>query len=257
MNLCWFRKDLRVFDHRPLWEACRLGPVAAVYCLDPREFSQTKLFGFPKTGRARQHFLWHSLRDLADQLDQLNIPFYLLRGHPEEQVRALAVRLQAREVFYHREVTAEELAVEQALLFAKRGYWGGWLFEPDSLPFEIDQLPELFTNFRKAVERDCQPLPPWPRPAAQSGQSVPIEWPEEPDSVALFRGGEKAGWDRMESYFFGSDRVRSYKETRNGLLAFDDSSKLSPWLALGCLSATTVYDRLKAYERERAANEST
>jgi deoxyribodipyrimidine photo-lyase len=51
--------------------------------------------------------------------------------------------------------------------------------------------------------------------------------------------------------------VAHYKETRNGLVGPDYSSKLSPWLSQGCLSPKLLYYELKRYEREREQNEST
>jgi deoxyribodipyrimidine photo-lyase len=41
------------------------------------------------------------------------------------------------------------------------------------------------------------------------------------------------------------------------MLGADYSSKFSPWLALGCLSPRYVADRVKRYERDRLANDST
>ena len=35
-----------------------------------------------------------------------------------------------------------------------KSFWGHTLYHPDDLPFEIQKLPELFTNFRKDVENN-------------------------------------------------------------------------------------------------------
>ena len=60
-----------------------------------------------------------------------------------------------------------------------------------------------------------------------------------------FSGGETAGLARLESYLFGTDAVAVYKETRNGLLGSDYSTKFSPWLANGSLSPRVIYHRLE------------
>ena len=62
---------------------------------------------------------------------------------------------------------------------------------------------------------------------------------------------------RIETYLWEKDLLRTYKETRNGLLGTDYSSKLSPWLALGCLSPRMIYQEVKRYEQQRAKNAST
>ncbi|MFM8489769.1 MAG: FAD-binding domain-containing protein, partial [Bacteroidota bacterium] len=81
---------------------------------------------------------------------------------------------------------------------------------------------------------------------------------DDNDRAALpFKGGESEALKRLKYYLWDSDLVKTYKETRNGLLGGDYSSKFSPWLAQGCLSPKTVYHEIKRYERERTSNEST
>ena len=54
-----------------------------------------------------------------------------------------------------------------------------------------------------------------------------------------FKGGEEAALKRLEKYLKKS--VLSYEKTRNNLIGSDYSSKLSPWLANGSLSAKKIY----------------
>ena len=61
----------------------------------------------------------------------------------------------------------------------------------------------------------------------------------------------------MHAYAWEGDRLRVYKETRNGMLEPDDSTKLSAWLSNGCLSPRRTYYEVLRYERERVQNEST
>lgn len=49
--IVWFRNDLRVLDNEALYKAWLSSQqVLPVYCVDPRLFSSTYYFGFPKTG---------------------------------------------------------------------------------------------------------------------------------------------------------------------------------------------------------------
>jgi deoxyribodipyrimidine photo-lyase len=75
--------------------------------------------------------------------------------------------------------------------------------------------------------------------------------------VLSFHGGETAGHQWMKEWIWERDCLNTYKETRNGMVGSDYSSKLSPWLSAGCLSAVQVYWEIKKYEEERVANEST
>jgi deoxyribodipyrimidine photo-lyase len=80
---------------------------------------------------------------------------------------------------------------------------------------------------------------------------------EDERAVLRFRGGEDAALERLHTYFWERDRLRSYKWTRNGLLGADYSSKFSPWLAVGALSPRSVHAEVRRYERERKKNVST
>ena len=72
-----------------------------------------------------------------------------------------------------------------------------------------------------------------------------------------FRGGETAGFARLNHYFWEQDCLKDYKLTRNGMLGADYSSKFSPWLALGCLSPRFIYKQVKEYEAKQVKNDST
>jgi deoxyribodipyrimidine photo-lyase len=74
---------------------------------------------------------------------------------------------------------------------------------------------------------------------------------------AKFHGGEAAGLARLGEYFWQKNQLRTYKQTRNGMLGNDYASRFSPWLALGCLSPRYIYHEVKRYEMEREANDST
>ena len=72
-----------------------------------------------------------------------------------------------------------------------------------------------------------------------------------------FKGGETIAKERLGDYFFTRKRLGVYKKTRNGLIGRDYSSKFSPWLANGSISAQTIYWQVKAYEEEFGSNQST
>lgn len=75
--------------------------------------------------------------------------------------------------------------------------------------------------------------------------------------VLPFKGGETEGLRRLNTYIFSDDCLREYKDTRNGMIGANYSSKFSPWLALGCLSPRKIHEAVRQYEAERVANKST
>jgi deoxyribodipyrimidine photo-lyase len=61
----------------------------------------------------------------------------------------------------------------------------------------------------------------------------------------------------MEHYFWETEKLSFYKQTRNGLFGLDYSSKFSAWLANGSLSARQIYWEIKEYEAQIQKNQST
>ena len=143
------------------------------------------------------------------------------------------------------------------------------MFENEDLPFELKDLPGVFSSFRRKVEKNLKIRPLIPAPEKISCSWTPKnqlpslshfgleEFETDERAVLDFRGGEDAGTSWMKEWIWERDCLKSYKETRNGMVGSDYSSKLSPWLASGCLSAVQVYWEIKKYEEERVANEST
>ncbi|MCS6960711.1 MAG: DASH family cryptochrome [Pseudanabaenaceae cyanobacterium SKYGB_i_bin29] len=274
--ILWLRNDLRLHDHQPLVAALP-AQVIPVYCFDPRQFGTTDLLQFPKTGAWRAQFLLESVVDLRKQLRERGSDLLVYRGKPEEILPELVQKCQATAVYYHQEVASEETRVERKLadrlapLGVKLvGFWGHTLYPLQDLPFAIADLPEVFTNFRQIVEKSLTPPPPLPTPSHIPTPDLP---PSEPlptleelglpvpvvddRAVLQFRGGETQGLARLRDYIWQQDCLRTYKETRNGMLGANYSSKFSPWLALGCLSPRYVYAQVKQYETDRIKNDST
>lgn len=279
-TLLWFRNDLRLQDHALLAQAARAKHrLIPLYCFDPRQFGKTSC-GFAKTGNYRAQFLLDSLADLRHNLRQRGSDLVLRLGKPEVIIPALVEQWAIDSLAYQAETTAEETRVEANLTAALRAQvpaitvitgWGSTLFHPDDLPFDLEHLPEVFTQFRKAVEqhssvRVCVPLPEQLPPLPDSLEVGALPGLDELGlapcqrdrrGVLFFQGGETAGQQRLQDYIWSGDHLRNYKLTRNGMKGANYSSKFSPWLALGCLSPRDLYWQVQDYEQQRIANDST
>lgn len=151
----------------------------------------------------------------------------------------------------------------------------------DDMPTKA--LPQIYTQFRKKVEYDHDLL------TADFDLLItqtPATLPEMPDALiningdselffsrqvidssadnhqaevnpqSQFKGGETSAIEHLNSYF-ESDAPSIYKETRNTLDDWTHSTKFSAWLANGSLSVKVLLNRLRQYEREIVANDST
>lgn len=72
-------------------------------------------------------------------------------------------------------------------------------------------------------------------------------YPDGAESAHPFEGGETAGTERLR-HLIKAGLMHSYKETRNGMLGSDFSTKLSAFLAQGCVTARQVHHELLKYE---------
>lgn len=69
---------------------------------------------------------------------------------------------------------------------------------------------------------------------------MPTEKPAGAVNSHDFKGGSKTGIERVR-HLIESGAMTSYKDTRNGLIGQDFSTKLSAWLALGSITARQVH----------------
>lgn len=77
-----------------------------------------------------------------------------------------------------------------------------------------------------------------------------------PYPLTGFGGSEHDALAYLERYF-KSDRPARYKATRNGLSGVDYSTKFSPWLASGALSARRIMQCLADFETKHGQNEGS
>ncbi|WP_284013939.1 DASH family cryptochrome [Halobaculum litoreum] len=279
----WFRRDLRVHDNEALLEACDADAVLPVYAFDPREYGEREFggrssFRFEKTGAHRTRFRREAVADLRERLRERGSDLVVRHERPEVVVPAVAKAVDADVVHFQTLPTAEEAGVENAVRNRLRGlgvtparHWTHTLYHLNDLPVEYTDISDTYTSFRETVENDAKVREPLPDPTlpgapvdAVGAGSIPsnadlgVDDTDHDDRGAVgFEGGESAGLDRLDRYLFEEDRLREYKQTRNGLLGQGFSSKLSAWLNEGCLSPRRVRREVKRYERERVANDST
>lgn len=281
--LVWFRNDLRLHDHYAWNNACKeYERVIGIYVIDP-DFLHAKspLSGHPKIGVHRIQFILETLKDLRNQLRLAGSELIVRVGKTIPTIIEVAKEHHTKGVFCHEEVTDEEVELDTQLEthLESEGiglymYWGSTLYHPDDLPFEPEQLPRGFTSFRKKVEAraSIRALQPTLKPEISINEALtvdPIPTVRElhlaieeeeivpiPDSHFKLHGGESAALERLQHYVT-SKAVRTYKETRNGLLGLDYSTKFSAWLSLGCISPRMIYHEIKKHEQEFGQNDST
>ncbi len=275
-GIVWFKTDLRLHDNETLIRAIEENDtIIPVYCVNPQELNESN-GKIQKTGEFRLQFLLESIAELDKNLRKLGAGLLLLVGNPLEEIPKIAFQYSVRKVYAKREVAIFEkqlnLQIEQELWKQKclfEEYSTSTLYLATDLPFSLKDIPEVFTNFRKRVEKETEIRAVFDAPKNINSPTIPpLKLPtfeelgrEEKQTderqVLAFKGGENNSLERLNYYLFESHLIKNYKETRNGLVGGNYSSKFSPWLANGCVSPRKIYAEIKKYEAEFGANEST
>ncbi len=274
----WFRNDLRLLDNPAFLLACGASShIVPVFCHDPADRALTH-WGFERVGAHRRVFLAATLADLGAQLAAQGSALIELTGRAEDILPSLARELGVTRIVCEAIAAPDEQAAVQALRavgLIVDTVWQSSLLDPDALPFSTRQLPDMFTLFRQAVEKanvapsvpvdfpqTIPSLPVMPVPLPHRHHVMPPAAPDVdartsfPYQSAAYAGGTTAALAHVHQYL---DRklAHTYKDTRNGLTGLDYSSKFSPWLATGALSARTINAAIEQFENEFGANDST
>jgi len=248
--LAWFRRDLRVRDHPALRAAlARHDHVVPVFCLDDR-----LLHGRFASG-PRTQFLLESLADLDRSLTALGGGLVIRRGRPEQEVPDLARAVGASEAHVTAEVTPYGRKRDGAAFAALRAA-GVEVHEHPGLTVADDVTAlatqdgkpySVFSPFHRAwlatARRDVLETPRrLALPARVERGRVPElrELGLVQEVVDPMPGGERAGRARADRFMRGP--VMAYNDNHDAL-ARDGTSRLSPYLHLGCVSPRAIEAR--------------
>ena len=272
-SLVWFRNNMRVEDNSSLTKAINQSDnVIGFINIDPKIFISTE-YGFKKTEKYRAKFLLETISDLKSQLEILNISLIITNRDFGQSINEIIDQYGITNIYTQTEWTRDEL-IEESFIPDEINLikdFDQFLFSPNDVRSLYDNIPRGFSNFRKKCEKylsvnDTLSIPK----SLNSDNKISIEYPipslsdlgfkdfeVHKDSVFKFKGGEKNAKSRIRNYFFETRNVSRYKLTRNGLIGEDYSSKFSPWLANGSVSAKYIFKSLKEYEKEVEKNDST
>ena len=251
--LVWFRSDLRTADNSALHTACAAaeGPVAALFLVCADQWREHDW------GRPRADFLQRSVAQLRADLAALDIPL-LVRAAGSFGAAPAAVVGAARDagcdaVFCNAEPEWNELQRDRAAAQACADAGLAWhlhddqtVLPPSSLATRQGGTYTVYTpywnNWRLSLLRAGVPEPA-PAPSRRPSRAVepepgPSDWgafdgPSVPSS--RWPAGERAARRRLDEFVSGP--INLYHERRNQAELAGGTSELSPYLAVGAVSA--------------------
>ena len=244
MDIVWFKRDLRLHDHAPLTAALANGPVMPLYILEPELWQQPDMSG-------RQFgFLQECVEELARDLAARGQPLVIRIGDAAAILADLCAAHGVQRIHAHQET------------------WNGWTYERDrrvmrwarSAGIKVQEYQQFGVHRRMTSRRGWasrwdhlmeQPILPAPDHLPATDVTGD-RWPT-PRDIGIAddpcpqrqTGGRQAGLHLMASFF--ETRGRDYRAAMaTPVKAADSCSRLSAYLAFGCLSVREVWQESQA-----------
>ena len=239
LNVVWFKRDLRIADHRPLAEASTRGPVLPLYIAEPGFWAE------PDASGRQWSFAAECLAELQRALAALGQPLVVMMGEAVHILRRIHETRGIAALWSHQETgNGWTYARDLAVAAWARDAGVPW---HEFRQFGVIRRLRARDGWAKAWDRDmAQPITPTPKKL----QPVHDAWPHEiPSSKQLGlapdpcpqrqHGGRAAALATLEGFL--AERGRDYRfQMSSPLTAFTACSRLSPHLAWGSISMREV-----------------
>jgi deoxyribodipyrimidine photo-lyase len=241
-TVVWFRRDLRIADHEPLYRAARRGEVIPVFIFD------RALLHHPETGSARVAFMLACLHALDGDLQAVGGRLILKSGNPAQVLPDLVRATEAEGVYAHTDCEriygrVRDGAVNRAL--AAAGMKIRWFEPPGSVP-ELMPYPRYRQRWFQAMADPQVPTP--------TQVSVPPDIPSDrlptlaqlqhtPDGKAIPPGGTVAARSLLKD-FLTHKRDRYYWQL--SYPSAEATTGLSPHIKFGAISVRECVQTIRA-----------
>lgn len=254
IEIVWFKRDLRIVDHEPLYRACQRAQqnnslILPIYIIEP------EIWQDETTSKRHWQFIYHSLIELNQALTELGQPLQVVQGSAVKVFKKLFYTFNVQQLHSHQE-TGNATSFKRDLLVKKlcQIKQTAWL----EIPQQAVKRGRLNRDFYSLISKkhfNSQPLA-----APDYSQSQPIflnnaihephKWEINPylpllenlnfyASEQTQKGGRSQGAQLLQSFI--EHRHRKYLANISKPLGGDlFSSRLSAHLAYGTFSTREV-----------------
>ena len=267
LHVVWFKRDPRIRDHEPLSNALKAAALAGdsvllLHAFDPLDLDH------PSTSNRHLQFRWQSWCSIEQEVEELAWPVKVSAIQKDilECCNWLSKNFNIKGIYSHEETGLRHTYNQDKSLNAWCvAHHVDWIETPQQAVkrgrrsrdgWATDWHGTMHSQFAHSIPlSDMDPISP-----------IEFQWPEgfvlnecphvthdsDPGGSGPFQmGGERDGHRYMRSFFEG--RVKGYRRQIGQPLASRHScSRLSPYLAWGCLSMRQVYQAYRQAEVPRA-----
>ncbi|WP_462152881.1 cryptochrome/deoxyribodipyrimidine photo-lyase family protein [Pseudoalteromonas xiamenensis] len=256
ISVVWFKRDLRITDHKPLKEAINRGkPVLLLYLFEPF------LLADPHYDERHWRFVWQSLQDLNSQLAPYQARIYVLNADAQRIFDTLAQHFSISCVYSHQEIGLHntfqrDKDIHQQLTLLNipwLEYQSGAVIRGLSSRVDWDKKwvdfmrsPLDTPNFEQAtwLNTDCldcfviNPIDTWVN-----------------KHRGMQTGGPTLGWATLNDFFLGRGKSYAYNISKPHA-SRAACSRLSPYLAWGNLSLRETYQTVLTHWQDKGFRRS-
>ncbi|KEF40682.1 MAG: deoxyribodipyrimidine photolyase [Cyanobium sp. CACIAM 14] len=252
LQVVWFKRDLRVHDHRPLTEALRHGPVLPLYVVEPDLWRRADASG------RQWEFCRESLLELRHDLAALGQPLVVRVGEVVAVLEAAHRRHGIDGLWSHQE-TGNLWTYERDRRVADWARERGIRWHQPAGFGVIRGLRDRRGWAQSWERRMGEPLLPPPEGLPPLDGIHPGALPSATDLALAAdpcpqrqRGGRRAGVELLEGFLLRRGRGYHRRLSSPGT-AFEACSRLSPHLAWGTLSMGEVVQGTRQRRQALAA----
>ncbi|WP_419811729.1 deoxyribodipyrimidine photo-lyase/cryptochrome family protein [Bacterioplanoides sp.] len=238
LQLVWFKRDLRASDHQALAQAARQGPVIAFYCFEPEYWQLID------TSLRQWLFIEESLYDLNQQLNQKLVisvgkvtdflnqvqqHFGIFRLHSHEETGNYWT--------YQRDIAVKHWCQQQQIDWHEYSQFGVCRPNPGR-----DHWAENWHQFIHAEVADL-PIIKWQQhdlPTTPALKELSAYVTDQQPCPGRQPGGRQQALALLNSFL--THRGEFYRSSISSPLSAEQAcSRLSPYLAYGCISLKELY----------------
>lgn len=244
MNIVWIKRNLRLYDHEALHEALKQNkPVLLLHIIEP------SLWNEPDMGQFQYEFYIESLTEFKLECNKNTINLCIKVGNAVDIFQSLHHSHSIKNVYSTQET------------------WNGWTYSRDKdiqryfrsnsiswhefSQFSVIRALKSRNGWSVLWEKEMNRIP---FPVTKSKNVVTITSDDIPRKSVFFKdlkpsnnrqiGGRKKAWELLHS-FFESRGCFYTKEMSSPVTAFEACSRLSPYIAFGCISIREIYHYCK------------
>ena len=244
INIVWFKRDLRLVDHEPLFMAQQEKiPVLLVYFFEPAVMS------YDDSDIRHWRFIYESLQDMQSKLSSWRTKIYIFQNEVQNVFEELQQRYEIKTVFSHQEI-GNKITYDRDIAMQ-------FLFQKNKIQWKEFQMHGVIRKLKsrsdwdKKWENVMRDHPKMIDFTAFEFENLDQDFYHNVKGASLDpqittshkdfqQGGEHLAWRYLDS-FVKERHVNYSKHISKPSLSRKGCSRLSPYLTYGNISMRMIY----------------